>query len=65
MEFRDIQYGMKDLGLFVGLSLAFVCANVTVAYFWGFAYKSSLDATSFYPVLALLCKNLFISLHPY
>ena len=44
------------MGAFSCLTIAFVCANVTVAYFWGFAYTSSLDATSFYPVLALLGK---------
>lgn len=36
------------------LTLSFVCATVTIAYFWGFLYKTAIEATSSYPVVALL-----------
>ena len=47
---------MQNLPLFAALALGLVCANVTVAYFWGFVYDSAIQATSNYPVIALLCK---------
>ena len=60
---RNFDYATDNLPNFILLTLSFVCATVTVAYFWGFMYNSSIEATSTYPVIALLCNFNLLAHH--
>ena len=59
---RNITFATHDWITFMLLTLCFVCATVTIAYFWGFVYKTAIEATSTYPVIALLCTSFSIIL---
>jgi len=54
VQAQNITFATHDWMIFLLLTLSFVSATVTIAYFWGFLYKTAIEATSTYPVIALL-----------